>query len=112
MSSAERGVALLEALVAAAVFAGAGVGVIALFAADADATRRAAAAEGETVAADRVLAAITLLTSSELDARLGTRRAGEFVVKIQRRDVALFHVAIATADSVQLLLLETLVYRP
>lgn len=111
MSSSDRGVALLEALVAVAVLASAGIAVLTLLAADAGAIRRAASAEAEFKAADRVLTAATLMTRHELEDRLGRRRVGEFTLLIQRRE-ELFRVAVESADSLAEPLLETLVYRP
>ena len=94
----ERGIALLEALVALAILSTAGVAFVGL--------GRAA------VEADRFLTATTLLRRQELDERLGHHEVGEFVVHIQRPEPTLYRLAIAETVAPEVELLVTVVYRP
>jgi hypothetical protein len=108
----ERGVALLEALVALSVLATAGIGLVALARAAVDGELRSAATERTLGAADRVLTATTLLRRPELDQRLGEHQVGDFLVRIQRPGPTLFRLAISEASTPSVELLVTVVYRP
>ena len=110
-AACREGFALLEVLVAIALLGGAGLSVVALL-------RQAITAEGLTAAeerryadADRVLAALTLLSASELDQRLGRHPLGEFRSEISRPEAGLYRVAVAPADTLVPPLLVTVVAR-
>ena len=108
----ERGVLLLEAMVALAIFALAGSAAVALTAASLRAEREMAEREATNLAADRVLAASALLTRTDLDRRLGRRSVGEFTVEVQRPEPALYRIAVAESRSPDIELLVTVIYRP
>jgi type II secretory pathway pseudopilin PulG len=108
----ERGVVLLEALVALAILGTAGVALVGLGRAAVEAQRRAAETEVTLAAADRLLTATTLLRRQELDQRLGDHAVGEFVVHIQRPEPALYRLAIAEVNAPETEMLVTVVYRP
>lgn len=106
----ERGVLLLEALIALAILATAGVGLITLLA-QATQTRAAVQAEERRVAdASRLLTATTLLTQAELSQRIGSHRVGPYIVAVSRPAPTLYRVAIAGADSSGVELLVTVVH--
>lgn len=105
------GYALLDVLAALAVLGGAGLALTASIHEALRAQLAAGREERAFEAADRVLAAMTLLTSKDLDQRLGARRAGEFVVDVQRPEAGLYRIAIADARSPERLMLVTVVGR-
>lgn len=111
MARADRGAILLEVMVALAILASAGISLVAL---TSNALRSELAMrrrEETLLAADRVLAATTLLTRNDLERRIGKHRVGEFVVDVQRPERTLFRIAIAEADA-EVESLVTVVYRP
>ena len=106
------GFALLEALIALAILGTAGLSLVALVRSGLDGERRAQAQERELAAASRVLTAMTLLTRSDLDQRIGHHPVGEFVVDVERPERTLYRIALANADRTETELLVTVVYRP
>jgi len=108
----ERGIALLEALVALSILASAGIGLVTLARAAADAEVRSAVTEQTLVAADRILTVTSLLRRQELDQRLGEHPVGDFLVRIQRPEGTLYRLAIATSAAPDVELLATVVFRP
>lgn len=108
----QRGTALLEAMIALAILASAGLGTVGLIAAGLRSARDAADRERLVGAADRVLTASTLLLRAELDQRLGDRRVGELVVRVARPEPALYRIAVAALAHPDVELLTTVVYRP
>lgn len=111
MCRGERGVALLEVLVALAIFAAVAVTVVGLLAEATEHERRAEAAERRLVDEERLMTAYALLTRADLDRRLGARRLGPYVVEVQRPHPVLYRVTIA-ADTIGAPDLATLIYRP
>lgn len=107
-----RGMTLLEILVALAVVATAGVSLVAALGATARAQRSAELAERTTAEASRVLAAVSLLSRADLDRRLGLRAIGRFEVGVQRPEPALYRIAIAERETPAVELLVTVVHRP
>lgn len=107
-----RGAALLEVLVAIAILGGAGVGFIGALAEPLATARRAAARERTIETADRVLAAMTLLTRGDLDRWLGRREVGEFVTHVARPEPTLYRIAVAERRAPDHELLVTVVFRP
>jgi type II secretory pathway pseudopilin PulG len=107
----ERGVALIEVLVALVILATAGIALVELVGAGLRAERDAREREGTLAAQQRVLAAFTLLKREELDQRIGRRALGEFVVDIQRPERTLYRIAVLQARSPQVEDLVTVVYR-
>jgi hypothetical protein len=112
LSRADHGVALLEALVALVVLALWGAALLGLVGGGLAAEGRARAREGALAAEDRVLAALTLLTASELARRVGRHPLGEFVVDIERHEPALYRIAVAQGATPAVADLVTVVYRP
>jgi len=107
----ERGVVLLEVLVAVVVLATAGVGLIELVGSGLRAERDARLRESTLATEERLLAALTLLNRNELDQRIGRRQIGEFIVDVQRPEPTLYRIALLQQQSAQVEDLVTVVYR-
>jgi type II secretory pathway pseudopilin PulG len=107
----ERGVVLLEVLVAVVILATAGIGLVELVGSGLRAERDARQRESTLATEERLLAALTLLNRKELDQRLGRRRIGEFVVDVQRPEQTLYRIALLQEQSPQVEDLVTVVYR-
>src|ERR1043165_4643682 len=90
----DRGIVLLEVLVAVVILATAGIALTELVGADLRAERDARSREATLASEERLLAAHTLLTRTELDQRLGRRAIGEFLIDIQRPEPALYRIAV------------------
>lgn len=106
----DRGVALLEALVALAILAAAGLSTIGMLRQAFDNERRMSELEHHADRADRVLATMSLLTAKDLDRRLGQHRVREFLVTVQRPEALLYRISVSdTASATELLV--TVVYR-
>jgi len=112
MPHGNRGIILLEALVALAILGSAAVALVTLSAAAVRLEARDRGDEREMVEADRVLAASTLLTRAELDQRIGRHTIGEFAVNVQRPEHGLYRVSVGPADTPVAEYLVTVVYRP
>jgi type II secretory pathway pseudopilin PulG len=104
-------VALLETLVALAILSGAGLALLDLVTAGLRAERESRERERVLAVEDRVLTAVTLLTRTELDRRLGRHPIGELIADIQRPERTLYRIALAQQESPQLEDLVTVVYR-
>ena len=107
----ERGVALLETLVALAIVSGAGLALLDLVTAGLRAEREARERERILAVEDRVLTALTLLTRVELDRRLGRHPVGELIADIERPERTLYRIALAQQESPQVEDLVTVAYR-
>jgi type II secretory pathway pseudopilin PulG len=107
----DRGLALLETLVALAILSGAGLALLALVTRGLGAEREARERERVLAVEDRVLTALTLLRRNELDRRLGRHPIGELLVDIERPEQTLFRIALSQAESPQVEDLVTVVYR-
>lgn len=112
MRGAERGVVLLEAMVALAILAIAGTAAVSLTADALRAEHEAGVREAALHDADRLLTALTLLTRTDLDRRLGRHRTGGMVAEIQRPEPTLYRIAVSEARAPAVELLVTVVYRP
>jgi prepilin-type N-terminal cleavage/methylation domain-containing protein len=108
----ERGVALLEVLVALAILATAGVSLVELVGAGLRSERDARRRETTLATEERLLAALTLLKRPELDQRIGRRDIGEFIVDVQRPEPTLYRIALLQQQSPTMEDLVTVVYRP
>lgn len=106
-----QGFALLEVLVGIALLGSAGLGVVLALRQASVAEAVAAEQERYLAAADRVLAAMTLLQAGELDQRIGAQRIGEFVVRVARPEAALYRIAVADSGVRDHELLTTVVFR-
>jgi len=111
MLRSDRGIALLETLVALAILSGAGLALLDLVTAGLRAERESRERERIVAVEDRVLAALTLLTRAELDRRIGRHPLGELIADIQRPERTLYRIALAQQESPQLEDLVTVVYR-
>jgi len=107
----ERGVALLEILVALVILATAGAGLMELVGAGLRGEHEARAREVTLANEERLLAALTLLRRHELDQRLGRRVLGEFIVDVQRPEPTLYRIAVLQQTSPQVEDLVTVLYR-
>lgn len=107
----ERGVVLLEVLVALAILGLAGIGLIETVGAGLRAERNARERETTLATEERLLAALTLLNRTELDQRIGRRRIGEFVVDVQRPEKTLYRIALSQQQAPAVEDLVTVVYR-
>jgi hypothetical protein len=106
-----RGVVLLEVLVALVVLATAGIALVELVSAGLRGEREARERERTLAAEERVLAALTLLNRSELDQRIGRRQIGEFIADVQRPEPMLYRIALLQKESPHVEDLVTVVYR-
>ena len=111
MHRSERGIALLETLVALAILSGAGLALLDLVTAGLRAERESRERERVLVVEDRVLTALTLLTRADLDRRLGRRPIGELVADIERPERTLYRISLAQGQSPQVEDLVTVVFR-
>jgi len=107
----DRGVVLLEVLVAIVILATAGVAMVTTVTEALRAERDARARETTLATEERLLAALTLLKRTELDQRIGRRQIGEFVVDVQRPERTLYRIALLQTESPQVEDLVTVVYR-
>ncbi len=107
----ERGVVLLEVLVAIVILATAGIGLVEVVGSGLRSERDARLREITLATEERLLAALTLLNRTELDQRIGRRQIGEFVVDIQRPEQTLYRIALVQVQSPQVEDLVTVVYR-
>src|SRR5262245_41786497 len=108
----DRGVVLLEVLVALLILSLAGLAAVQLVTAALHAEHEAAGRERELASAERVLAAATLLTRSELDTRIGRSSAGDLLIDIQRPEQMLYRIAVLRRQSPDVEEVVTVVYRP
>ena len=111
MLRSDRGVALLEVLVALAILSGAGFALLDLVTGGLRAERDARERERVLAVEERVLTALTLLKRDELDLRLGRHPIGELLVDIQRPERTLYRIALVQQQSPQVEDLVTVVYR-
>ena len=111
MRRSDRGIALLETLVALAILSGAGLALLDLVTAGLRAERESRERERVLAVDYRILTALTLLTRAELDRRLGRHPLGELVVDVQRPERTLYRIALAQQQSPEVEDLVTVVYR-
>jgi type II secretory pathway pseudopilin PulG len=108
----ERGIALLEVLVAVVILATAGISLVELVGSGLRAERDARLREATLATEERLLSALTLLNRTELDQRIGRRQIGEFIVDVQRPEPTLYRLALAQQQSPAVEDLVTVLYRP
>ena len=107
----ERGIVLLEVLVALVILATTGIGLMEVVSAGLRAERDARAREATLATEQRLLVALTLLNRGELDQRIGRRQIGEFLIDVQRPEQTLYRIALLQRNSLQVEELVTVVYR-
>lgn len=111
MLRSDRGIALLEVVVALAILSGAGLALLDLVNGGLRAERDARERERVLAVEERVLAALTLLRRDDLDRRLGRHPIGELIADIERPERTLYRIALMQASSPQVEDLVTVVYR-
>ncbi len=111
MRRPERGVALLEVLVALAVLSGTGLSLLQLVSAGLAAERDARERERGLGVETRVLAAFSLLKRADLDRRLGRHPIGDVIADVERPEPTLYRIALAQASAPNVEDLVTVVYR-
>jgi len=111
MLRSDRGIALLEVLVALAILSGAGIALLDIVTGGLRAERDARERERVLAVEQRVLTALTLLKRDELDRRVGRHPIGELIVEIQRPERTLYRIAVSQQESSQVEDLVTVVYR-
>jgi type II secretory pathway pseudopilin PulG len=108
----ERGVALLDVLVALVILGTVGLSLVERIGAGLRGERDARRREEALATEERLLAAHTLLKRPELDQRIGRRHVGEFIVDVQRPEPTLYRIALLQQQSPNVEDLVTVVYRP
>ncbi len=111
MFRSDRGIALLEVLVALAIVSGAWLALLDLVTGGLRAERDARERERVLAVEERVLTALTLLKRDELDRRLGRHPIGELVADIERPEGTLYRIVLSQEQSPQVGDLVTVVYR-
>lgn len=111
MKTSNRGMILLEVLVAMMILGSTAIALVGLAAAAVRTEARDRADERQLAEADRVLVAVTLLTKGELDQRIGRHRIGEFSVTIRRPEPELYWIGIGLSPAMGSEELVTAVYR-
>jgi hypothetical protein len=106
-----RGVALLEVLVAILILTVAGLSLVELVSAGTRAMATARTRERELADEERLLAAYTLLTRSDLDRRIGRREVGPYLADVQRPEQTLYRLALLRRAAPEVEDLVTVVYR-
>jgi type II secretory pathway pseudopilin PulG len=107
----DAGAVLLEVIVALALLASAGLAAVSMAAEAAEAVSRAREAEVRTAEASRFMDAVSLWTRADLDRRLGERRQGPFILRLDRPDPELYTTALADSASGRVLLATSLFRR-
>lgn len=108
----ERGVTLVEVMVALVMVTVAGLATVEQLGAAIRHIRLLTLEEDRIDSAHRALSAMTLLRRAELDRRIGSHPVGEFVVAIQRPDPELYRIAVSELRMSERPLLVTVLYRP
>lgn len=112
MRNDERGVMLLDAMIAIAILASAGVSMVALLGQALRMEHTLRAQEHDLHGAARVLTAAAMLTRRDLDRRLGRHPVGEFALEVQRPRPTLYRLAVIAEQTPTVEMLVTVVYRP
>lgn len=110
--SDEKGVLLLEAMVALVLLGGFGLGMLSAVRAAVALEDDARQKEAAVLEAERVLVAMTLLSRRDLDLRLGERGVRGTTVMVSRPTRTIYRIAVATGPSEAGVNLVTLVHRP
>ena len=105
------GAVLLEVIVAMVLLASAGLAAVSMAAEAAGAVSRARQAEVRTEQGSRFMDAVSLWTRADLDRRLGDRRQGPFILRLERPDPELYTAALADSATGHVLLSTSLFRR-
>ncbi|HEX8243722.1 MAG TPA: hypothetical protein VF541_09510, partial [Longimicrobium sp.] len=95
---------LLEVIVAMVLLASAGLAAVSMAAEAVGAVSRAREAEVRTADASRFMDAVSLWTRADLDRRLGDRRQGPFILRLEHPDPELYTAALADSATGYVLL--------
>jgi hypothetical protein len=109
MARGERGAVLLEAMVAVTILVAAGVSLISLLGASLASETELDRREADVRDLDRLLVAMTLLSRTDLDRRLGRHSVGLLEAQVQRPEPTLYRLAVNGPHGAALV---TVVYRP
>jgi type II secretory pathway pseudopilin PulG len=107
----QRGIALLEVLIALVLLATIAEAGIRLLLEASDQARRISAAERAIVDESRLLSAITLLSRADLEDRLGIRESGPYKVEISRVSKVIYRIRLTESSDPRWGGLETILYR-
>lgn len=107
----ERGVTLLEVMVALTLLLWGAVPLLTLLRDVASSDRRQQQREAEMDAAAQLLTVTALMTRRDLDRRLGSHQVGTFLATVQRPEPRLYRLSVASADAPDVDLVVTVVYR-
>jgi type II secretory pathway pseudopilin PulG len=107
----DRGIALLEVLAAIVILSIAGLSLVEVVTQGTATATTARAREREQMDEDRLLAATTLLTRSDLDIRIGSRSTGPYVVTVARPERTLYRIAVGRQTTPDVEDLVTVVFR-
>lgn len=107
-----KGMTLIEVLVAMAVLVGCAGPLVALVHAELVRTARASREEARYNRASQTMTRIALLPRADLERRLGEHEVAGFTVSVQRPSPDLFRLAVAESSEPAHALLVTVVYRP
>ena len=108
----DRGIVLLEVLVALVILATAGASLVTLVADAIRSVDDARARELQYHGAEGVMARLALRDRKGLDIRLGRRTEGDFLTDVQRPRPALYRLAVSDTMAPDAELLVTIVHRP
>lgn len=109
--TSERGVILLEVLIALAVLAIGGVAAVAVLTESTRTTQSLQEREATSADAEEVLVNLTLLDRRGLDLRLGRRSVGAFVTDVSRPRPGVYRLAVADSTAPDVPVLVTIVAR-
>jgi hypothetical protein len=107
----DQGIALLEVLAAIVILSIAGLSLVELVTQATSTVTTARAREAEQMDENRLLAAMTLLTRSDLDIRIGGRTVGPYVMTVARPEKTLYRIAIGREAAPEVDDLVTVVFR-
>lgn len=105
------GVALIEVLAAVVIVGFAGSGLAAAFSTAVLSETGMKAREVESLSMDRVMTALTLLSTEDLQRRAGMHRVGEFLATVEPLASGLYRIAVIPPSGMARHSFETLVYR-
>lgn len=112
MAAADRGIALLETLIALVILGTAGANAVAVLVESTDGFQQVAREERDVQDQSRLLTAISLLSRSDLEQRLGERLAGPYTVEVRHPEVEIYRVRVRSLGQPPSQALETALYRP
>jgi prepilin-type N-terminal cleavage/methylation domain-containing protein len=107
-----RGVALLEVLIALTIVSVTGLSVVGALHDAMIAEQVLAVREREMARADQLLSAYALLDRRDLEQRIGSQVDGACLIRVQRPTATLFRVSVADTAAPDVEVLVTVLHRP